>query len=40
MPLTNCKIHLELNWAIDYLMYNVEVDTEFNITDKNSYFVN
>ena len=38
MQLSNCKIHLELNYTQDYLMPNIDVHTKFNITDKKHFF--
>ena len=42
MPLTNCKIHLELNWNNNYVMYGTDtyaggdnannIETTFKIT--------
>ena len=31
MPLINCKIHLELNWSKDCLIFNVDRATKFKI---------
>ena len=33
MPLSNCKIHLELNWIEDCILYNDGDSTKFKITD-------
>ena len=37
MPLTNCKIYLELNWTKNCVMSNVAGDTIFKITNTESY---
>ena len=36
MPLINCKIQLELNWAKDFVMSTVS-DTTFKITNTKLY---
>ena len=33
MPLSNCKIHLELNWTEDCILYNDGDSAKFKITD-------
>ena len=33
MPLSNCKIHLELNWIEDCILYNDGDSAKFKITD-------
>ena len=36
MPLSNCKIHLELNWTEDCILYNDGDSAKFKITDVTS----
>ena len=33
MPSINCKIHLELNWSKDCVMFSIAEDTKFRITN-------
>ena len=33
MPLINCKVHLDLKWTKNCLLYSVDGNTEFQITD-------
>ena len=37
MPLINCKIHLELNWAKDCVMSSIAGATSFKITSAKLY---
>ena len=37
MPLSNCKIHLELNWIEDCILYNDGDSAKFKITDVKFY---
>ena len=37
MPLINCKIHLELSWNKNSVMYNIGAETSFQITNTKLY---
>ena len=37
MLLINCKIHLELNWTKNYVIFNIDGDTTFKITNTKLY---
>ena len=37
MPLINCKVHLELSWNEDCILYNVGNSAKFEITDAKLY---
>ena len=37
MPLTDCKIYLQLNWSKTCVMSSIAGNTEFKITKKNLY---
>ena len=37
MPLINCKIHLELNWIVDCILWSAGDSAKFKIKDAKLY---
>ena len=38
MPLSNCKVHLKLNWIEDYILSSAENSAKVKITDAKLHF--